>query len=847
MTPRPLCQIELRPRDHRSALWWMGALFRWPGRFHASISESSSLRKITTACLLWLHCLPHLVLLCALGHILVHGFLDHNVVNDFFKLPRDTFLAEPSRLIVHCDILAFGSAAGVAGGSVFGLTVGLASWVAFGLSRGIAFGLSGGIGIGMVFGIAGGVLGVLVANPAASWTADWLGSIGLAVGLGVGVAIALTIGNAARLAFGPVVGKNSGLAAGLAVGLVYGLVPTIVYGLVPTIAPGGPTADIPAGGILRGISSGSAAAIAGGIAFGLAVGITLGSAGGRTFGIIVGLAGGLVSGLAGCKIGLTATDLPRSIAAGHPASVPDSSVTQLTVLGTDLATASVTGLVLGTALGLIGGIAFGIVLLFGYYSTLKTWTILLARQAGQVGDLMELSDLLAELPEGTGGFLGETRQLRDLVERITHTQASLNAVDRPIFREPRAQLLCSEIEKFRYRVGELHDPLKTEFRAAADRWLELARRQLDDVKVVVKREARPQVFRAGEPVDRESEAFVPRDQVTGHLERQVSLSAGCPGIVLYGRRRMGKTTVLRNLAGFLPPAVRPLTLSMQSAEAFASLESLVDLLVRSLLAAWPDGGPPEGTPRDLRGLSRLLSACDAALGQEGRRIILALDEYENIDRKIGDGTFSVDVLASVRDSIEAHRNLTWVFTGSHEITELDHAPWTSYLVSASTIDVPPFTEAETHLLLTEPLKQSTLWPIERPRPSFPAEFWGEGGIERIHVEAGGWPHLVQLIAVIVVESVNEARSQQVTPKLLERALDEAIRRGQNVLYELMHRESRLPGEWEYLSAFRRREDQPPPESDDIARSLRRRLLVVESGDRWRMRVPLMRRWLIQRG
>ena len=56
-----------------------------------------------------------------------------------------------------------------------------------------------------------------------------------------------------------------------------------------------------------------------------------------------------------------------------------------------------------------------------------------------------------------------------------------------------------------------------------------------------------QVFRAGEPVDRDSEAFVERKEVVDELASQILLSAGSPGLVLYGRRRMGKSTVLKLL------------------------------------------------------------------------------------------------------------------------------------------------------------------------------------------------------------------------------------------------------------------------------------------------------------
>ena len=372
-------------------------------------------------------------------------------------------------------------------------------------------------------------------------------------------------------------------------------------------------------------------------------------------------------------------------------------------------------------------------------AALRARTRLIAREAGRASDLTRLGNLVAGLPEGEKGFLNQTRRLREMIGEIVQLQARLDAVDRPVFREPLARLLRTEIENFQHRVSGFHEPLASEFRAAAAHWLVIADRQLQEAQAVVQREPTPQVFRAGDPVNREQEAFVPRDRVVGKLEQQVMLSAGCPGIVLYGRRRMGKSTVLRNLEGFLPPKVRVVTISMQQAEAFVSLESLVALLGESLRGAWPGGRPPESSPQDLTGLSRLLAACNDALGAEGRRLIVAFDEYENIDRKIGEGIFPEDLLALVRESIQSHRNLTWAFAGSHEIDELRHAPWTSYLVSARTIEVPPFTEAETRLLLTEPLKFSTLWPKDdpsRPRPSFPAEFWGPGGIERIHAEAG---------------------------------------------------------------------------------------------------------------
>src|SRR5262249_7964695 len=152
----------------------------------------------------------------------------------------------------------------------------------------------------------------------------------------------------------------------------------------------------------------------------------------------------------------------------------------------------------------------------------------------------------------------------------------------------------------------------------------------------------------------------------------------------------------------------------------------------------------------------------------------------------------------VRESVQSHRNLTWVFAGSHEIEELAAAPWTSYLVSARTIEVPPFTEDETRLLLTQPLRSATVWPRDRQRPHFAPEFWGEAGIEQVHEEAGGWPHLVQLIAETLVDVLNESGQRQVDDSLRAQALDEAVVRGHNVFYQLLIGENSVDGEADYL-------------------------------------------------
>ena len=469
------------------------------------------------------------------------------------------------------------------------------------------------------------------------------------------------------------------------------------------------------------------------------------------------------------------------------------------------------------------------------------------KKSASVSLLTELAQIISLLPESSSTSSNDITLIRDGINEIILLQTRFNTITRPVLRELTAQLIYKEIENFRHRARDLHGPLAKEFRTRATYWLQIAKLQFDDALQIISKEPALQVFRAGDPANPDSEAFLARYAVIGELEQQVMLSTGCPGLVFYGRRRMGKSSILKNLTGFLPPDVMTAFVSMQNPQMFTSVESAVRALHDEIRLRLPSLQVSE-PPTDLSSFFRFLTVCNSELEAKGKRLLLAVDEYETIDAKIGEGIFPLGLLDTLRESIQTHRRITWIFAGSHEIYELTNAPWTSYLVSARTIEVPAFTEAETRLLLTEPMKHSSLWRNnEEKRPRFATAFWGEGGIERIHAEAGGWPHLVQLIAETIVDLVNLEEVSQVTPELFERALDKSIVRGQNVLYELMHRESTLPGEWDYLLVFKKSETQAPPPDEQIAASLRRRLLIAEQNGEWRLRVPLMARWLKQRG
>ena len=474
---------------------------------------------------------------------------------------------------------------------------------------------------------------------------------------------------------------------------------------------------------------------------------------------------------------------------------------------------------------------------------LRAKTIFVARRSASLGNLAQLGEALSALPEGQKGYLAETQDLRRKAQDVEGAWRRLQTLDRPVLAEPFAELLVKNIEAFQAQVSGYSEPLASEFRKAARSWLELTEQERSRVRNALDRQPTRQVFRAGDPVDRDREAFLFRGSLVGELERQVMLATGCPGLVIYGRRRMGKSTLIRNLQGFLPPQVKVVDFSMQEARAFDSEAAFVSRIEEKLLSE-VEAEPQEAV--NLMELEKLLARVNAFLGNKGQRLLLVVDEYENLDSKIGEGVFSEDVLAALRESMQSHRHLTWALVGSHRIEELEHAEWASYLVSARTVEVEPFSLDETHLLLTQPMKHSELWRSnESKRPSFEPGFWGEGGIDRIHQETGGWPHLVQLVAETTVDQINVAGQDQVDSALLERALDKSTVSGTTVFHQLVVGESKSEAEKDFLRGFAEQELQDPPDPGTL-RALRRRLLVIQEGDQWRLRAPLMARWIRNR-
>jgi hypothetical protein len=253
----------------------------------------------------------------------------------------------------------------------------------------------------------------------------------------------------------------------------------------------------------------------------------------------------------------------------------------------------------------------------------------------------------------------------------------------------------------------------------------------------------------GVPLTEQQDIFVGRTDIVARIE-QLLLDRRRPPLLLYGQRRMGKTSLLRNLGRLLPSTMAPLFVDGQrialagdypdflynlAAEISRSAQKQRSLglpaLSRENLAANPFTGFNEW----LDGVERTLEAQGYSIA------LLALDEFEMLDSVLHKGRFDeADVLSLLRHMIQHRSHFKVMLAGSHSLEEFQS--WASYLINVQVVKIGYLEPDEARQL------------IERPSPNFSLRYEPEAS-QRVLDLTRGHPALVQLLCYELVTLKNE--------------------------------------------------------------------------------------------
>jgi hypothetical protein len=306
-------------------------------------------------------------------------------------------------------------------------------------------------------------------------------------------------------------------------------------------------------------------------------------------------------------------------------------------------------------------------------------------------------------------------------------------------------------------------------------WQNLFSLELETLK---SKEIIPNVFVAGSPLATESKVFKGRSDLFRILENELSSAAERhPTLMLFGARRTGKTSVIKQLPIHLGPQVIPVEIDLQSASTATNVVGLLNRIsniVRNCCI---------NRHIDLSELSRMDLEKDPYpvfedwidyVGRtlKDRWLLLALDEYETIDDLITQRHLDENFFKLLRSLIQHHSKIILLFSGAHTLEDLPSV-WSHYLVNISILKVNPLSEYDARELIT------------KPTPEFNLRY-EDGSIERILHATACHPYLIQLTCRDLVNHLNDSSRSYATIDDIEKALNSALISGTAYFHDLYY-------------------------------------------------------------
>jgi hypothetical protein len=387
--------------------------------------------------------------------------------------------------------------------------------------------------------------------------------------------------------------------------------------------------------------------------------------------------------------------------------------------------------------------------------------------------------LPAEMPKNLENVLPSIRNIAE------YAQASLES-DTLWNKQTQLRNALSETRNVREGLGLNQDrQIAARFGRALETW-ELALGK--ELRGLDAREVIPNVYVAGSPLATASKMFKGRRDLFVALERELASQAETrPTLLLFGARRCGKTSAIKQMPVRLGPDVIPVEVDLQSAataeDARGLLFVLADQIKRNALTH-RRVQLPALTRDDLRAdpyvvFGDWLNRVEEAVG--ARWILLNLDEYEKLAQMIDDGRIDARVFDFLRGIIQHHPRVTVLLSGSHTLEGVSgkhpersdegakskDAPLLSdYLINVRVLKIENLKEDEARELIVQPIEKFA----ERLE-------YEPAAVERILAVTGCQPFLVQATCRDLVNALNEQNRTRATLADADRALDSVLTTG----------------------------------------------------------------------
>jgi hypothetical protein len=245
----------------------------------------------------------------------------------------------------------------------------------------------------------------------------------------------------------------------------------------------------------------------------------------------------------------------------------------------------------------------------------------------------------------------------------------------------------------------------------------------------------------GDPIS--SNLLVSRPDIIRQLEK-LWLTPGnqLQSVLLYGHRRMGKTSILLNASNCLGSKVQVAYVNLLRVGDCSQGAGELLIFITDAIAKTVKIAPP--ADRDLLDLPYVTFGryIEQVIANVESGLIVALDEFEKIEELIDAGNINQDFIGFLRGMVQMSSKVAFAFAGLHALDEMTEDYFNPFFASIIPIRVGFLSLGATRQVLAN------------PDDDFLLDYKPEA-LDRIYELTHGQPYLTQLIGFLLVRLYND--------------------------------------------------------------------------------------------
>jgi hypothetical protein len=368
---------------------------------------------------------------------------------------------------------------------------------------------------------------------------------------------------------------------------------------------------------------------------------------------------------------------------------------------------------------------------------------------------------------------------------------------------------------------------------------------------------------SGRPVT--GSTFIGRDDIVEKIEKHWTADKNVSTLLLYGQRRIGKTSILQNMVHRKESNLLSVYISIQNLGKVSHTGQFLLRFAEFIYQVVKKSGLQIGNPpgnddyidmgTGCGAFNRLLDKLAPQMAGK-KRLILVIDEFEVIEEKIKDKQIDADFLPYLRSLIQQYTWLGIIFAGLHTLEEMGRDYQSAFYSQIEPLRVGFLNRDDAFKL------------IAFPHPRFTLEYSKELR-EELYRLTFGQPYLIQRLCWELVTRWNERFFQEGEDTFRELLMDdlppiltsdffesaayyfdgvwENVTENERILMRIMAQ--RREGTWTLDDLDENAKTHPSFEKFSTLKEtidlLKRHDVILEEGGNVRFAAELMRRWVTE--